>query len=73
MSPTVKMKIREMLERDAKIIPKESRLYHVKKLIIFFNYLESHNIFHKMKAFYPVYNAHPEDMKLYNLKHPDEM
>jgi hypothetical protein len=70
MSPTVKMKVREMLERDAKIIPKESRLYHVKKLIMFFNDLESHSILHKMKAVYLPYQVHPEDMKLYNLKNP---
>lgn len=56
MSPQVKMRLREILERDLKIIPEESRILTIKKLIRLFNGLESHNILHKIKEIYPPYN-----------------
>lgn len=56
MSTQVKMRLKEMLERDVKIIPEESRILTIKKLIRFLNELESHNILHKFKTIYPPYN-----------------
>lgn len=56
MSPQVKMRLREILERDLKIIPEESRILTIKKLIRLFNELESYNILHKIKEIYPPYN-----------------